>query len=453
MTHIHLKTEIPGPNSRAMLERRAASVASCIGRSTDIVVERAEGALVHDVDGNTLIDMAGGIGMLAAGHCPAPVVNAVTRQAHQLIHPCFLVATYEPYINLCEMLAEVTPGDFPKKSILGNSGAEAVENAVKVARSYTGRQAIVVFEGAYHGRTLLTLSMTSKYGLFKKGFGPFAPEIYRLPAPNAYRRPVGMSAENYVEWCIQQLDNAMISHVDPSAIAAIVIEPVQGEAGFIPVPPAFLRRIRELCDEHGIVMIADEIQCGMGRTGRMFAIEHSNIVPDLIVSAKSLGSGMPISAVTGRAEIMDAPHPGAAGGTYGGSPLACAAAIETIRIIRHPRFLAEVTRKGRLIRETLEDWHEKYDLIGNVRGLGAMMLFELVLDRHTKKPTPAETLAIVREAVSRGLLLIRAGLHGNCIRLLPPLVITDEQLHEALGVLEDAVASVQARTAPVIVRA
>src|SRR5690606_23530488 len=272
------------------------------------------------------------------------------------------------------------------------------------------------------GRTLLTLSMTSKYGLFKKGFGPFAPEIYRLPAPNPYRRPSGMSSENYVEWCIQQLNNSLVSQVDPSAIAAIVIEPVQGEAGFIPVPNAFLRRIREVCDQHGIVMIADEIQCGMGRTGRLFAIQHSGVVPDLIVTAKSLGSGMPISAVTGRAEIMDSPHIGGAGNTFGGAPVACAAAIETIKIIRQPRFLADVARKGRIIRETLEDWSEKYDLIGNVRGLGAMMLFELVLDRQTKEPAPQETLAIVREGVSRGLLLIRAGLYGNCVRLLPPLV-------------------------------
>ena len=453
MASIHLRTEVPGPNSRALLQRRSASVAACVARSTDIVIDRADGALVHDVDGNVLIDMAGGIGMLAAGHCPAPVVSAIHQQADRLLHPCFLVATYEPYVQLCEMMSEITPGDIPKKTILGNSGAEAVENAVKLARSYTGRSAIVVFEGAYHGRTLLTLSMTSKYGLFKKGFGPFAPEIYRLPAPNPYRRPSGMSSENYVEWCIQQLNNSLVSQVDPSAIAAIVIEPVQGEAGFIPVPNAFLRRIREVCDQHGIVMIADEIQCGMGRTGRLFAIQHSGVVPDLIVTAKSLGSGMPISAVTGRAEIMDSPHIGGAGNTFGGAPVACAAAIETIKIIRQPRFLADVARKGRIIRETLEDWSEKYDLIGNVRGLGAMMLFELVLDRQTKEPAPQETLAIVREGVSRGLLLIRAGLYGNCVRLLPPLVITDEQLREGLAVLEEAIAVVQSRYSPMAVRA
>jgi len=436
------KTEIPGPRSRALVERRHAAVTKCVAHSTQVGIESAEGALVRDVDGNVLLDLAGGIGMLAAGHCPPTVVDAMREQAGQLIHPCFLVGTYEPYVELAEMLNEATPGDFAKKTILTNSGSEAVENAVKFARTHTGRQAIVVFEGAYHGRTLLTLSMTSKYALFKKGFGPFAPEIYRLPAPNVYRRPASMGVEEYVDWCIRQLEHALVAQVDPSAIAAIVIEPVQGEAGFIPVPTPFLRRIREICDEHGIVMVADEIQCGMGRTGRMFAIEHSGVVPDLVTIGKSLGSGMPIAAVTGRADIMDSPHLGGAGGTYGGAPLACVAAIESLKIIRDPEFLARVRRLGAIMRETMEGWKERHALVGDVRGLGAMMLVEFVKHRGTREPAPQETLEIIKAAVAEGVILIRAGLHSNCIRLLPPLVIEEEQLREGLAVLEAAVEKV-----------
>jgi 4-aminobutyrate aminotransferase/(S)-3-amino-2-methylpropionate transaminase len=445
MGAIVLKTEVPGPRSRAIVARRDAAVTQAVGRSTQVAVERAEGALVWDADGNQLLDLAGGIGMLAAGHCAPTVVEAIKAQAERLIHPCFLVGTYEPYVELCEMLNASVPGSWPKKSILVNSGSEAVENAVKIARTATKRAGIIVFEGAYHGRTLLTLTMTSKYGLFKKGFGPFAPEVYRLPAPNLYRRPAGMTEEQYVDWCCANLDNALIAHIDPSALAAIVIEPVQGEAGFIPMPEKFLRRIREICTTHGAVMIADEIQCGMGRTGKLWAIEHYGIEPDLLVSGKSLASGMPLAAVTGRADLMDAPHPGGAGGTYSGSPLACVAAIESMKIINTPQFLGEAACKGALIRERLESWRAKYPLVGDVRGLGAMMLVEFVKDRATREPAPTETLDIIRDAVSKGLLMIRAGLYSNCIRFLPPLVITYDQLREGLDVLESSVAAVQAR--------
>jgi 4-aminobutyrate aminotransferase/(S)-3-amino-2-methylpropionate transaminase len=439
---IQINTSIPGPKAQAMLARRAQAVSTGLGKATDVVAERAEGALVTDVDGNTLIDMAGGIGMLAVGHSPQNVVDAMREQAEKMIHLCAIVGTYEPYIALAELLNEITPGDFPKKTLLANSGAESVENAIKFSRYYTGRPAIISFEGAYHGRTLMTLSLTSKYGLFKKGFGPFAPEVYRLPAPYPYRRPDGATDEEYIQWMVGQLENALISQVDPSAVAAIIIEPVQGEAGFLPVPPAFLHKIRDICTEHGIVMIADEVQCGMGRTGKLFAIEHYGIVPDLIVSAKSLGAGMPISAVTGRAEIMDAPHAGGVGGTYGGSPLACVAAIEAIKTIRQPAFLARATQIGKTIRETAEGWKSKYNLVGDVRGLGAMMLVELVKDRNSKEPVPDETLAIIKYATAHGVILIRAGLYSNCIRFLPPLVITDEQLYEALAIVEAGITEV-----------
>jgi len=448
MGAIRLQTEIPGPKSREVLARRAGAVAGGLGKATEVVVERAEGALVHDVDGNTFIDFAGGIGMLAVGHSPRGVVAALAAQAEKLIHVCALVATYEPYVRLCEVLNEITPGRFPKKTLLANSGAESVENAVKLARRYTGRPAVIAFEGAYHGRTLLTLSLTSKYGLFKKGFGPFAPEIYRLPVPNLYRTPEGMSEEQYVDWSIRQLENAFVAQVDPSAVAAIIIEPVQGEAGFIPVPPRFLRRIRELCDQHGIVMIADEVQSGFGRTGRLFAIEHSGVAPDLLTTAKSLGAGMPISAVTGRADIMDSAHLGGIGGTYGGSPVACAAALATVEMIRRPGFLERADRIGQIMREAMEGWKARWPLVGDVRGLGAMRLVELVRDRATKEPAPEETLAVIKHAVGRGLMVIRAGLYSNCVRLLPPLIIGDEPLREGLEVLGAAIGHAQEAAAP-----
>ncbi|MEP7383840.1 MAG: aspartate aminotransferase family protein [Gemmatimonadota bacterium] len=451
MGDIALKTEVPGPRSRALIARRAAAVASGLGKATDVVVDRAEGALVHDVDGNTFIDLVGGIGMLAVGHSPTPVVQAIAEQAARFIHPCALVATYEPYVRLCELLNEITPGDFPKKSLLANSGAESVENAVNLARRFTGRPAVVCFEGAYHGRTLLTLSLTSKYGLFKQGLGPFAPEIVRIPMPNLYRTPDSMTEEQYLDWSIQQLDLAFIAQVDPSATAAIIVEPVQGEGGFLPVPQRFLRRIRELCDAHGIVMIADEIQCGFGRTGKLFAVEHTGVVPDLVVSAKSLGAGMPISAVTGRAEILDSSHVGGIGGTYGGSPVACAAAIQVIEIIRRPEFLAHVQHLGDVMREAMGRWQALYPLVGDVRGLGAMMLAEFVRDRATKEPAPQETLAIIKRTVQGGVLAMRAGLFSNGIRLLPPLVITEEQLREGLAVLGDAISVVEAgRSTPAL---
>jgi len=440
MSYIRINTEIPGPRAKQLLARRAAALPSGLGRATDVVLERAEGALVFDVDGNTLIDLAGGIGMLAVGHSPAPVVQAIQKQAEKFIHPCALVTTFEPYVALAELLNEITPGTFAKKTLLANSGAEGVENAVKLARKYTGRSTVICFEGGYHGRTLLTLSLTSKYGLFKSGFGPFAPEIVRLPIPNLYRTPQGMTEDEYVDFGIQQLEQAMVTQVEPSAVAAILIEPVQGEAGFLPVPPRFLQRIRELCDQHGIVMIADEVQCGCGRTGRLFAVEHYGIVPDLIVSAKSLGAGMPIGALTGRAEIMDSAHLGGVGSTYGGSPMACVAALEALKMIREPDFLAHANRLGDVMREVLFGWKQQWPIIGDVRGLGPMMLIELVSDRGAKTPLRADdTLGIIRQAVSKGVVLIRAGVYSNCIRFLPPLNMPEDMLREALKAVGDAI--------------
>jgi 4-aminobutyrate aminotransferase/(S)-3-amino-2-methylpropionate transaminase len=443
MPAIRRVTEIPGPKSKAILERRANAVAKGLAKSTEVVVERVDGALVHDVDGNTLIDLAGGIGMAAAGHCPPAVVQAIQKQAEALLHTCALVTTYEPYIALCELLNEVAPIAGAKKTLLGNSGAEAVENAIKIARSYTKRAGVLCFEGGYHGRTLLTLSLTSKYGLFKQGFGPFAPEIYRIPAPEPYRRPDTMTEEQYVDACIVQLDRALIAQVDPSALAAIIIEPVQGEAGFIPMPKKFLEAIRARCTQHGIVMIADEVQT-FGRTGTLFACEHYGIEPDLVTVAKALGAGMPIAATIGRADIMDAPHLGGVGGTYGGSPVACAAAIEAVKQLRSPAFVAQAKRVGDEMRRELEAMQQTSALIGDVRGLGPMLLIELVLDRTAKTPAPQHAIAVIKRAVANGLVLIRAGLYSNCIRFMPPLVITDEQLREAMAVVAEAIRHVEA---------
>jgi len=443
MPTIKLVTELPGPKSKEIVARREAATPRGAAKLTPVAITSAHGAAITDADGNTFLDFAGGIGVLAVGHCPPNVVDAIKNQAEHLIHLCAIVGTYEPYVQVAELMNEVTPGNFPKKTILLNSGAEGNETAVKIARAYTGRPAIIVFEGAYHGRTNLTLAMTSKYGLFKKGFGPFAPEIYRLPFPNVYRRPAGVSEEQFIDDAITRLENAFVAQVDPSAVAAIVIEPVLGEGGFIPTPARFLRRIRELCTQYGIVMVADEVQCGFGRTGRLFAVEHYGIEPDLIVTAKSLAAGMPLAAVTGRAEIMDGPHPGGLGGTYSGNPLACVAAIEAIQMIREPSFLERANQVGARIREHLLDYQAEIPLIGDVRGLGAMMLMELVKDRDQKTPAAEETLQVTQECFKRGLVAIRAGLYSNCIRFLPPLNITDEQVDEGMGVMGEALRVVE----------
>lgn len=436
---IHLRTPIPGPKSAALLARRAAALPQGAAKSTDVVVESARGAVVQDLDGNTLLDFAGGIGMLNVGHAPESVVNAVKAQLDKFIHACQIVTTFEPPIVLAEMLNALAPGDFPKKTLLANSGSEAVENAVNIAKYYTKRPAVIVFEGAYHGRTLLTMSLTSKYGLFKKGYGATVGDIYRLPVPNMYRVPAGMSPEQFLNYSIERFEDALISQVDPSAVAAILIEPILGEGGFVPVPAPFLKKLREVADKHGIVLIFDEIQCGMGRTGKLFACEHADVVPDVVTIAKSMGAGMPIAAVTGRADIMDAPHLGGVGGTYGGSPVACVAAIEALKILTDPAFQAHAEVVGTNMRATLDRWAATYPLLGDARGVGAMCLVEFVKDRDSKTPDPDLTLEIIRDAVSNGILLIRAGLYSNCIRLLPPLVITEEQLDEGLAVLEGAI--------------
>jgi 4-aminobutyrate aminotransferase/(S)-3-amino-2-methylpropionate transaminase len=439
MSYIQLKTPIPGPKSQALRERRVAAVSAALFQSVPIALARARGSLIEDVDGNILLDLVGGIGVLAVGHAPAQVTEALAAQADKYLHMCAIVGNYEPYVAVCEQLNAITPGDFPKKTLLANGGAEAVENAVKLARAYTGRPAIIAFEGAYHGRSNLTMALTSKYGLFKKGFGPFAPEIYRLPLPNLYRHPAGMSPEDYLAWSVWNMENALIAHVDPSAIAAIIIEPIIGEGGFIPVPAPFLQKIREICDRHNIVMIADEIQCGFGRSGKLFAIEHTGVVPDLVVTAKSLAAGMPLSAVTGRAEILDAPHLGGVGSTYGGNPLACVAALEAIKMINQPAMLACASRVEDIVRHTFEPLQQEIPVLGDVRGRGAMMALEFVKEPVGKEPWPDFVMRVVEKCAQQGVLLLRAGLYSNCIRLLPQLDIPDDMLGEGLAIIAAAI--------------
>jgi 4-aminobutyrate aminotransferase / (S)-3-amino-2-methylpropionate transaminase / 5-aminovalerate transaminase len=436
---IQIRTEIPGPRSRELVARREAAVAAGLYKAHQIAVERAEGALVTDVDGNTLIDFVGGIGTLNAGHCPPEVVAAVQAQAAKLLHFSALVGTYEPYVELCERLNAAVPISGSCKTLLANSGAEAVENSIKIARAATSRQAIIAFEGAYHGRTLMTLSLTSKYA-FKKTFGPFAPEIYRAPFPYAYR--MGVDEAEAVERCWDAFERLLVAHVGPEAVAAVIIEPVQGEGGFIPVPPEFMRRLRAFCSQNGSALIADEVQCGFGRTGTLFAMEQLGVEPDILVSAKSIAAGLPLSATTGRAELMDRAHIGGVGGTYGGNPLACVAGIEVLKLFEQGDLLARAQAIGQAVRERGAAWQREIPLVGEVRGLGAMLAIELVKDRATRAPAPDEVLEVVNYCAAHGLLTMRAGLYANCLRLLMPLVITDDQLQEGLDVLDEGLRSV-----------
>jgi 4-aminobutyrate aminotransferase/(S)-3-amino-2-methylpropionate transaminase len=443
---IQLRGEIPGPGSRALIARREAAMPPGAAKLTPLAIASAHGCVVTDVDGNSFIDLAGGIGTLAVGHTPAPVVDALRAQAERLVHMCAIVASYEPAIALAERLNAIAPGDVRRRTLLMNSGAEALEAAVHISRSFSRRQGVVVFDGAYHGRTSLTLAMTSKFNLFKKGFGPFAPEVYRLPFPNLYRRPASMDVEAWTDWHVAQLDHGFTAVVDPSHVACVVVEPVLGEGGFVPAPARWLRRLRELCDQHGMLFVSDEVQSGMGRTGRLWAIEHAGVVPDLITTAKSLGAGMPISAVIGRADVMEAPHPGGLGGTYSGNPLSCAAALAAVDMITDDAFLARANAVGVRLRARLEALQARHPrLVGDVRGLGPMLAIELVRDPMTKEPWLEATQGVNAATLERGVITIRAGLFSNCVRFLPPLNIDDAVLDEAMDAVDDAVAATENR--------
>jgi 4-aminobutyrate aminotransferase/(S)-3-amino-2-methylpropionate transaminase len=428
---IHLSTEIPGPKSRAILDRKARVVADPLSIYLPVVIAEGRGAIVTDVDGNTFLDFTGGVGCLNVGHSHPRVVEAAQSQLEQFAHTDFTVVPYEVYVELAERLTEVAPVRKPAKAAFFNAGTEAVENAVKFARAHTKRPAVLVFEGAFHGRTMLSLTMTSKTHPYKAGLGPFAPEIYRVPFAQEYRGPSTDEA-------LAAVERAFTTEVAAEQVAAMVVEPVQGEAGFLPAPRDFLVGLRQICDEHGIVFVADEVQTGYARTGRMFALEHYGIEADLVTVAKSIAAGLPLSGVVGAAEIMDAPGDSAIGGTYVGNPVAQAAALAVLDVIDEEGLVDRAAELGETMRRRMLAWQERFPAIGDVRGLGAMLAIELVESRETKRPAPDLATAVVEEAARRGLLLLKAGIYSNCIRVLCPLVLTDEQVDEALSVWEEA---------------
>jgi len=436
-----LVTEIPGPRSTEWFARRGEAVARGVAAIHPIVTARASGAIIEDVDGNRLIDFATGIAVLNVGHTAPEVVEAIARQAELDTHTCFHVTANEPYIELAERLNALTPGDHAKKTMFANSGAEAVENAVKIARYHTGRSAIVTFDHAFHGRTLLAMSLTAKVMPYKQGMGPFAPEIYRLPFAYPYRW-LG-DPERVTEEALAYAFDEMHKHIGEDNIAAVIMEPIQGEGGFIVPSPGFVKGIADHCAAHGIVFIDDEIQAGIGRAGRWYAIEDEDVVPDLVTTAKSVGGGMPISAVTGRAEIMDAVHAGGLGGTYGGNPVAAAAALAVLDKIEREDLLARSRQVGSTIMDRFETFASRYDIVGDIRGRGSMCAMELVSDRATKEPLGADEMnAIARRCLEQGVLVLTAGTYGNVVRLLPPITIDEALLREGLEVLDVALASV-----------
>jgi 4-aminobutyrate aminotransferase / (S)-3-amino-2-methylpropionate transaminase / 5-aminovalerate transaminase len=434
---IELRTGIPGPRSREILERKARAVADPLVVLLPIVAQEAHGVLLTDVDGNTFIDFTGGVGVLNVGYSHPRVLEAMREQSERFVHTDFTVVAYEPYVELAERLGALAPISGPVKAGFFNSGAEAVENAVKWAKLYTRRPGVIAFEGAFHGRTYLALTLTSKPHPYKTGLGPLVPEVYRAPFPNAYRGPDSGAA-------LAALERLFLTEVSPQQVAAIVLEPQQGEGGFLPAPPEFVRGLRRICDDHGIVLVADEVQTGFARTGRMFAMEHFDVEPDLVVIAKSIAAGLPLSGVLGRAEIMDAPHDGAVGGTYVGNPVAQAAALAVLDVIEDEGLCDRAQSIGEVVRGRLEAWQRTYDQVGDVRGLGAMLAIELVQDSDAKAPAPDLATAVVDEAARRGLLLLKAGLESNCIRVLCPLVISDAELDEALDVWEASLGAILA---------
>jgi 4-aminobutyrate aminotransferase / (S)-3-amino-2-methylpropionate transaminase / 5-aminovalerate transaminase len=432
---IEIRTKVPGPRSQEIIERKERLIAAPLSLVHPIVVAEGRGATLTDVDGNTYIDLTGGVGCLNVGHSHPRVVEAAQEQLGRFSHTDFTIVPYELYVELAERLIATSPFTVPAKAAFFNAGTEAIENSIKFARTYTKREAVIVFEGAFHGRTLLAMTMTSKTHPYKAGLGPFAPEVYRVPYPHSYRGPDTAAA-------LDALRRAFLTQVAPENVAAIVMEPVLGEGGFVVAPTEFVRGVRELCDEHGILFVVDEVQTGYGRTGRMWAIEHHDVEPDLMVVAKSIAGGLPLSAVVGKAEIMDAPPDSAIGGTYVGNPVAQAAALAVLDVFEEEGLVERAGAIGEVIRTRMEAWQGRWPAIGDVRGLGAMLAIELVTDPATKEPDADRASAVVEHAAQNGVLLLKSGVYGNCIRVLTPLVITDAELDEALGVWEQALEAV-----------
>jgi 4-aminobutyrate aminotransferase/(S)-3-amino-2-methylpropionate transaminase len=442
MGTIQLRTPIPGPRSQDLMRRRDAAVVRAAYHATPVFVAKAEGAVIEDVDGNRFIDFAGGIGCLNTGHRAPRVVEAIRRQLDRFLHTSFNVLPYESYIALAERLNAVTPGRFAKKTVLVNSGAEAVENAIKIARAYTKRPAILAFEDAFHGRTYMAMAATSKTHPYKAGFEPFPGDVYRVPFAYCYRCSYSLEYPSCEIHCARHIEDAFKRVVAAESIAAVIVEPIMGEGGFLTPPSEFFPILSEICRRHGILLIADEVQSGFARTGALFACERLGLQPDLITMAKSLSGGLPLAAVTGRAEIMDTPGPGALGGTFGGNPAACEAALAVLETIETENLCARANHLGDRFRRRAAQWQSRWELVGEVRGLGAMQALELVRSRQTRAPAEEETKRILQYCYEHGLIMITAGSYGNVIRLLVPLVVTDSQMEEGLDVLESALATV-----------
>jgi len=445
MATIQLRTPIPGPRSQELMRRRNAAVVQAAFHATPVFVARAEGAVIEDVDGNRMIDFAGGIGCLNTGHRAPAVVEAVRRQLDRFLHTSFNVLPYESYVALAERLNAITPGRFAKKTVLVNSGAEAVENAIKIARAYTKRPAILCFEDAFHGRTYMAMAVTSKTHPYKAGFEPFPGDVYRVPFAYCFRCSYKLTYPACELHCARHIEDTFKRVVSAESVAAVIVEPIMGEGGFITPPAEFFTVLADICRRHRILMIADEVQTGFARTGAMFACDRFGFTPDILVMAKSLSGGLPLAAVTGRAEIMDAPGVGGLGGTFGGNPAACEAALAVIDMIQRENLAARANVLGERFRKRATQWQSRWELVGEVRGLGAMQALELVRSSHTREPADEEAKQVSQYCYEHGVVTITAGSYGNVIRVLVPLVITDAQFDEALDVLEAALAHVAER--------
>ena len=423
--------------NRSLDTLRRQVISKGFASANNCYIAAAKGALIYDVQGNEFIDFAGGIAVMNVGHSHPRVVAAIKDQAEKFTHTCFMVLPYAPAVELAERLCRLVPGDFAKTALFINSGAEAVENAVKIARYATGRPAIIAFDNAFHGRSLLTMTLTSKIKPYKFGFGPYAPEIYHMPFAYCYRCPFNLSYPSCEVACATYLEEFFVSHVAAESVAALIVEPIQGEGGFIVPPPEYFPKLRTICRQHGILFIADEIQTGMGRTGTMFAMQHWNLTADLTTVAKSLAAGMPLSAVVGKKEIMDAVHPSGVGGTYGGNPVSCRAALAVLDIFETENLLERARLLGETVRSRFERFKNDFEVVGDVRGMGPMLALELVKDRKTKTPAPDAAKALVKFCFEKGLVLLACGTYGNVIRTLMPLVITDPQLEKGLAIMEE----------------
>jgi len=435
----NIVTPPPGPKSKALLEKRNDLIPPGVYLVQPITIAESKGAVMKDVDGNVYIDFTSGIGVTSLGHCVDEVVETISRQAAKLIHSCIHVVNYEPYIDLAKKLTEVTPGNFKKRAILLNSGSEAVENAVKIVRQHTGRPGIISFENSFHGRSYMALTLTGKWDPYKVGFGPFVPGVHFTPFAYCYRCSFHLEYPGCSLHCVHHIEKSVLkTQIPPDQVGAIISEPIQGEGGFIAPPDDYFKEIKKICDAHDIKLIIDEIQTGFARTGKMWAIEHYGVEPDLMVMAKAIASGLPLSAVVARDELMKDVYPGSLGGTYGGNPIACATALKVLEIIEREKVVEQAATLGKKLRKRLDEFYDRYEVIGDVRGKGPMLAMELVKDRKTKEPNPEAASKVMKTCLGAGLLTLKAGLYSNCIRLHPPLTIEDELLEKGLAIMEEA---------------